>query len=266
MFEGFYIAAAGMLTQQRTINVLANNMANVKTAGFKARRVLTETHEQTFATKLENATSEIIGPGEATRIVRDVATDFGENLLEETGRPFDMALVGPGYFNIQGENTQYLTRNGNFDIDEEGYLILSGIGRVLGEKGEIQVNGSYFTVETDGTVYDSEDKAVAKLLITDPQVAAAEGEGEAAVNPEGANDLPLVQMTNGMYTVAEGVENTPSEGYSVYQKVLERPNTDLNREYTLVMEAQRAFQSCANALKIIDQVNQKTATEIASIG
>lgn len=263
MLEGFYIAAAGMLTQQRTINVLANNMANVKTPGFKARRVLTETHEQTFATKLENATSEIIGPGEATRIVRDVATNFGENLLEETGRPFDMALVGPGYFNIQGENTQYLTRNGNFDIDEEGFLILSGIGRVLGEKGEIQVNGSYFTVETDGTVYDSEGGAIARLLITDPQ--AAEGEA-AAADPEGANDLPLVQMDNGMYTVAEGVENTPAEGYSVYQKVLERPNTDLNREYTLVMEAQRAFQSCANALKIIDQVNQKTATEIASIG
>ncbi|MCI8441182.1 MAG: flagellar hook-basal body protein [Provencibacterium sp.] len=258
MLEGFYIAASGMLTQQRTINVLANNMANVKTPGYKARRVITETFEQELSTRMEKGNTQVIGPGEATRIVRDVATDFGENLLEETGRPFDLALVGPGYFNIQGEQNQYLTRNGNFDVDEEGFLILEGTGRVLGEKGEIEVGGSYFTVSTEGIVTDSEGNELDRLLITDPQ--AAEGQ------QGGAADLPLVSMDNGMYTVAEGVENTPSSGYSVYQNTLERPNMDLNREYTLVMEAQRAFQSCANALKIIDQINQKTATQIASIG
>ncbi|MCI8622841.1 MAG: flagellar hook-basal body complex protein [Provencibacterium sp.] len=259
MLEGFYIAASGMLTQQRTINVLANNMANVKTPGYKARRVLSETFEQELLIRMEKNNTQVIGAGEATRIVRDVATDFGENLLEETGRPFDMALVGPGYFNIQGENNQYLTRNGNFDVDTEGYLILEGAGRVLGEDGEIEVGGSYFTVSEDGVVMDSEGSELGRLLITDPQAA---GNGEQ----EGAADLPLVQQANGLYTVTEGVENTPATGYSVYQKVLERPNLDLNREYTLVMEAQRSFQSCANALKIIDGINQKTATQIASIG
>lgn len=258
MLEGFYIAASGMLAQQRTINVLANNMANVKTPGFKARRVISETFEQELLTRMEKGNTKVIGPGDATRVISDVATDFGENLLEETGRPFDLALVGPGYFNIQGEQNQYLTRNGNFDIDEEGFLVLKGAGRVLGEKGEIEVIGSDFTVSAEGIVFDSEGSEIDRLLITNPQAAEEQEEGAA--------DLPLVQMDNGMYIVTEGTENTPAEGYSVYQKVLERPNLDLNREYTLVMEAQRSFQSCANAMKIVDQINQKAATQIASIG
>ena len=108
VLEGFYIAASGMLAQQRTINVLANNMANVKTPGFKARRVISETFEQELLTRMEKGNTKVIGPGDATRVISDVATDFGENLLEETGRPFDLALVGPGYFNIQGEQNQYL--------------------------------------------------------------------------------------------------------------------------------------------------------------
>ena len=59
--------------------------------------------------------------------------------------------------------------------------------------------------------------------------------------------------------------NEAAEGYKIEQKVLERNNIDLNREYTLAMQAQRAFQACSQAIKIVDQMNQKAATSIASL-
>lgn len=262
MLEGFYTAASGVLMQERTLNVLANNMANIRTPGFRSERVISNTFDQTLLICRENGQDRLIGKGSPVRLVSDVATIYEETSLEETNRPFDMALVGAGFFNIQSTDGQtYLTRNGNFDVDEEGFLVLRGMGQVLGEKGPIEIGlTDRFTVDDDGTVKAADGTTIDKLLITDPMADTAEA-GTAAANAE-----PMKKYANGLYTVTDPAANLPAENVRVYQKQLERANLDLNREYTLVMEAQRTFQSCANALRTIDDINAKAATQIASIG
>lgn len=251
MLGGFYTAASGVLMQERTLNVLSNNMANVKTPGYRAERVISTTFEQALMTRQERGNTAVVGRGTPIRILQDVMTDFDNSSLEETGRPFDMAINGEGFFNIQTtdeEPVQYLTRNGNFDIDPEGFLVLRGVGRVLGEKGEIQVKDSNFVVDLDGTVYSSQNKVLDKLLVTAP-----------------APEIQVEKATNGLYTVEDFTANVPVTTSAIEQKVLERPNIDLNREYTLAMEAQRAFQTCSQALKMIDTINQKSVSQIASL-
>lgn len=236
-----------MLVQQRTLNVLSNNMANVKTPGFKVERVVTTTFKEALMQRKEGIKTEIIGTSVPVRIVEDVPSEFDPSSLEATGRPFDIAINGEGYFNIQYEDRQMLTRNGNFDMDEEGYLILRGAGRVLGENGEIQINSSSFFVAPDGTIYDDNNRRIDRLLVTYPA--------------EGAT---LEKFTNGLYTI-DNLELNEQVDVQIIQGTIEQSNIDLNREYTLVMEAQRSFQALSTAMRMVDTMNEKTVTQIASI-
>lgn len=249
MLNGFFTAASGMFMQQRTLNVLSNNIANAKTPGFRSKRVVSTTFEQALLMRQEGNNSVQIGAGAPIRIVDSVPTQFDPSFLQETGRPFDMAIEGDGFFTIQGGEQQYLTRNGNFDIDEEGYLVLRGQGRVLGEDGAIQLNTSSFSVDEDGTVYDADGRRIDRLLV---------------VQPEDYNALQSYE--NGMYGLdGAQMENMQASNVRVAQGVLEQSNIDMNREMSMAMEVQRTFQSCSKALTTIDQLNQKTVNELGRL-
>lgn len=246
MLSGFYTASSGMLVQQRNLNIISNNLVNSQTTGYKSERLITTTFDHEFLTRIEKNNNERIGSGSPVSLVDDVITNFNGSSLDETERPLDMAIVGEGFFNIQGEERQYMTRNGNFNIDQEGYLVFDGVGRVLGQNGAINLNGSSdFTVSSNGSIFDTNGQYVDRLLITMPA--------------EGAN---MTKYNNGLYSATGVVELNNA---TVYQNVLERSNTDMNLEYTRLIEAQRAFSSCSAALRIIDQMNAKAAT-LASIG
>ena len=257
MLRGFYTAASGILMQERTLNVLTNNMVNSQTPGFRASRVVSTTFDQEFMTRYERMNGpSAIGVGSPIRVVSDVPTQFDPSSLEETGRPFDVAINGDGFFNYQvtdaeGNQTQYLGRNGNFDIDAEGFLVLPGVGRVLGEKGTIHFEELHtdFIIETDGQVYDAEGTVIDRLLITQPP-----------------QDAKMVVAENGMFQVEDIALNEQINDRTILvQGWTERSNVDLNREYTLAIEAQRAFQACSSALQIVDKINQKAAQQIASL-
>lgn len=246
MLSGFYTAASGMLQQQRKLNVLSNNMINSRTPGFRAERVTSSTFEQELS-RQEQGNKTKIGAGAPIAILQDVQTVFDPSYLENTDRPYDIAINGDGFFNIDGGDKQFLTRNGNFDIDSEGYLVLKNVGRVLGQSGAIQVGSSNFKVDKNGIVYDAEGEELDTLLITQPQ------------------DLTkLEKYSNGMY-VDSASQASQVENAKVEQNAIERSNVDLNRELTLVMEAQRSFQACSTILKGLDEINQKTANQIAGL-
>ncbi len=253
MLSGFYTAASGVLMQQRTLNTISNNIANASTPGARSARLVSTTFEQELTTRLETGNTEVIGSQSPVRIVDTVFTDFDMGLVQETGRPFDFAITGDGFFsiNLDGSDQIAYSRNGNFDIDNEGYLELRGVGRVLGEGGEIFLGTSDFTVTSDGVIYNSEGNQVDTLRLRVP-----------------ADYNDLQQVTSGLYfnpNDAQAVDNIDGTPLTVLQGHFENSNIDLNREYTLLMEAQRGFQSCSSALQMIDVINQKTVSQISSL-
>ena len=240
MLAGFYTAASGILVQQRNLNEIGNNITNSQTVGYRTRRVVQSTFEHNLLTRFEHNKYTTIGEGDPCSLVDVVETNFDPNSLKETDWPYDMALVGDGFFNVQGAERQYLTRNGNFNIDDQGYLVLDGIGRVLGESGDLYIGGSDFTVTEDGMVFDQDGRYVDRLLITQP-----------------TPDANTYKFDNGMY-ITDNAQ--PLDKPTVYQKTLERANVDMNLEYTRLIEAQRNLQACATAMTTVDNLNAKSAT------
>ncbi len=246
-----------MLTQQRVINTLSNNIVNVNTPGARAERLVTTTFENELVKRLDSEGGEIVGMETPMRIAETVYTAYDQGFTNESGRPFDFAISGDGFFSIAfgtlEDGTQQIgyTRNGNFDIDDEGFLELRGVGRVLGEAGEIYLGTSDFTVLENGTILDAAGNVVDVLRMRMP-----------------ADYEDMQHLENGLFlnTNVEAETNMVNGApISVMQGFIESSNIDMNREYTLVMEAQRAFQSCSAALQIIDTINQRAVNELGSL-
>ena len=246
MLRGYYSAASGMLVEQRNLNVIGQNIVNSQTAGYRAQRVVQNTFDQELVTRYEGGVYTKIGDASQTNLVTTVDTIVNEASVYETENPYDMAILSDGYFNVNGaEGRTFMTRNGSFSLDDEGYLQLEGVGRVQGENGDIYVGGNNFTMDYLGNIYDVNGQFSGRLLITRP----AEGS-------------QILKFQNGLFITdnVEQVDNAEVMNYGY-----ERSNVDMNDEYTRLMEAQAAFKACSTALSTINQMNMKSASQIASI-
>lgn len=248
MHSGFYTIASGLLTRQREIDTIGNNLANLQTPGYRSDRIVTSAFELGLLKQQEGGAERTLSEGGSpVTIVGDSVTVMTGGDFQSTGRTLDIAIGGDGFFNVQGQDgTTYLTRNGQFTVDAQGYLALAGMGRVLGQGGLLQVGSDQVTVDQAGNVYNAAGGLVGALSIT-----------------RQADNTVLEKMDNGAFTAPQGAVN--AQGYTIYQGILERSNVDMNQEMTNFISAQRAFQTCSSALKMVDELDQQAATKIASI-
>ena len=125
MFKGFYNLTSGMLTQQRNLNVVGNNLVNISTAGFKQDRYTASTFDEVMYSRVGSLYSggQEIGQQSYIRATSDIYTDFTQGVMEPTGLNLDFCIIGDGFFAIEDpEGNVSYTRMGNFSLDEEGYL------------------------------------------------------------------------------------------------------------------------------------------------
>lgn len=165
--------------------------------------------------------------------------------MEETGNITDFAIVGPGFFAIDNEGQVLYTRNGSFNIDEEGYLYLAGLGRVQGEFGDIYVEKDNFGFLEDGSII-VEGEIVDKIAVFDFL---------------DYNDLN--KYGEGMFI--SDAEPDLAEYPVIRNKTLERSNVEVTEELTNIISSQRALQTAAQALKIYDSINDKAVNEIGKV-
>ncbi len=249
MFQGFYNLTSGMLTQNRRLNVISNNMANVNTTGFKGDQVAIKTFEEemVYRTGAEtNAQGGAIGTMyKATGIDREY-TDFEQGGIQQTTRNLDIALMSQGFFTVQVDGQELYTRNGSFSLDDEGFLAINGMGRVMGQNGEIQLGTEDITVDTMGNIYTREDnQLVDRLAIVDFE----------------NYDEDLTKADNGTFKASgEAI----AYDAVVMQKTLETSNVDAIEQMTEMMAASKALQSSAQILTMYDQLMSKIVTQIGN--
>lgn len=252
MDRGFYNAASAMMLQQRKLDTISNNLANVRTAGYKSETVATQTFNNILISRLDEDgiyyDSTEIGPNAPLRIVDRVLQSYTQGDISTTDVPTDLALAGEGYFNIVNlDGETYYTRNGAFQLDEEGYLAFGNLGRVQGINGDIDLMGrTDFTITEEGIIFDYEGNEIDTLKIS------------------WVDDVnKLAKQDNGMFTAGEA--EVFEIKCNVVQGALEGSSVDLNTQMTMVMEAQNRFQAMSTVLKTLDEINSLAVNQIGKL-
>lgn len=250
MFKGFYNLTSGMLSQGRRLDVVANNMTNISTAGFKADRYTDSTFQEVMISRVGNKdktqTTEL---GEQSYILApsQLYIDFDQGSLEETGLPLDFAIEGEGFFAISRDGEVGYTRAGSFTLDDNGNLCLAGQGQVLDNEGQpIQLPTDHIYVDKTGGIYSEGTRTYFATL------------GVYAFPDNGA----LERNARGLFT---GGGAAVSDAYVIHHKRVERSNVNMVQEMVSMMTTQRALQSAAQMSKIYDQVMTKDTSELGRL-
>jgi len=226
---GMYISAEGAAAQAARLEVIANNMANVDTAGFKQD---VPTFQARFAEAIQRGLStphdeSINDIGGGVKIV-DVQTDFSAGTFEPTGNPLDMAISGEGFFHIRGKDGQvYLSRAGNFALDPAGRLVTEN-----GQHPVLDQQNSEIVLAADQPWNMSPDGFVA-------QSGSLKALGLS--RPKSLNDL--VKVGDNLFRPLAQVEPIPLAERQVRQGYLEMSSANPVREMVAMIETTRGFEA-----------------------
>ncbi|ARM87031.1 flagellar basal body rod protein FlgG [Rhizobium sp. CIAT894] len=248
------IAATGMDAQQTNLEVIANNIANINTTGFKrARAEFSDLLYQTERAKgVANRANQAVVP-EGANIGLGVQTSAVRNLhlqgeLTQTGNDLDVALIGKGFFQIQStDGTTLYTRAGAFNKNDQGQLVTVDGYEVL-PGITIPTGSTELTISRSGEV--SAKLPGATSATTLGQLTLADFVNEAGLQPIGDN---LFQETAASGDAVVG--NPDEEGFAyMKQGYLESSNVDPVKEITELISAQRAYEMNSKVITTADEM------------
>ena len=253
------IAATGMLAQQTNVEVIANNLANMNTTGFKEQRaefqdLLYQNIEQAGAQSSDSGTivpSGIqLGAGVRTAAVYRAT---GQGDLQTTSNPYDMAINGPGYFRIQQpDGTDAYTRSGNFALSPEGQLVTSQ-GYVVAPGIAIPTTATAVTVNAQGQVQATIPGQTAPQTVG--QIELTRFPNDAGLQAQGSN---LFIETASSGAPQSGVPGSVGYG-TIQQGFLETSNVNAVEEITSLITAQRAYEMNSKVISAADEMLSETA-------
>lgn len=239
MNSGLYAACAALIARTQTLEVAANNLANVNTAGYKAQQVA-------FQSLLAKSGAANLSP--INRAINDFAVLGGTVInraagnFESTGSEFDLAVEGAGCFAVQTKAGVRYTRDGRFQVSTQGALTTSSGDAVLGDQGPVRLPNGPLSVAPDGTI--SVNGAVTGKL---KMVEFAPG---AQLRSEGGS----------YYSAPAGTERTAVNS-SVRQGVIESSNVNPMEAAVGLVALQRHFEMLQRALSIFHSDFNRIAVE-----
>ncbi|MGN6550216.1 MAG: flagellar basal-body rod protein FlgG [Pararhizobium sp.] len=248
------IAATGMNAQQLNLEVIANNIANINTTGFKrARAEFSDLLYETDRTQgVPNRADEAIIP-EGAHIGLGVQNIAIRNLhiqgtLTSTGNDLDLALVGKGWFQVKTANGDILyTRAGAFNTDANGQLITPD-GYAVEPAITVPQNTTNVTITRSGQVYAQVGNSTTQTLLG--QLTIANFANEAGLEPLGDN---LFRQTDASGAPVVGVPDDPGFAH-IQQGYLEASNVDPVKEITDLISAQRAYEMNSKVIQAADEM------------
>ncbi len=235
MDSGFYAACAALMARSQALDLVANNLANTSTPGYRGQHNI-------FRSFLATASGHQ-GSG-LNRAVNDFGISGGSQMdvtegnLEHTGNDLDFGVQGPGFFQIQTANGPVYTRNGNFQVSAQGQLMTSQGDPVMGDQGVIRIVGGPVTVSADGTISVKGAVAGKIKLVEFPPGTAMESVGKTYYSAPKNTGTPAKQSTmvqgslesSNVNPVAGAVELVAVQRYAeMMQRALSMFHTEFNR-------------------------------------
>jgi flagellar basal-body rod protein FlgG len=242
MDRGLYIAASGMLAEQIRQDLLANDLANVSTSGYKSDRA----SQRSFGDVLlsNTATGAIVGNLSYGASVTDIATDLTPGTLQDTGEPLDLAIEGDGFLAVQTDAGLRFVRGGRMVVDAEGRLATSAGQPLLDVNGQPVVVGGEtgVTIAADGTV---------------------------AVNGAAVSRLALVSLPDAQKLGESLFVGTPAAApatSAVRQGYLEASGVDAARAMVDMLISLRTFEANQRVIRTIDDTLGRAVNSAGAVG
>lgn len=259
MIRGFYNSVSGLITLQNEQETIANNIANINNNGYKKRLLLKQSFDDVMISNRQKLMGNKyvrnnIGTMNLGVKTSDVETIFTQGSFRSTDNITDFAIDGRGFFVAQNANGQEVyTRDGNFKINQQGYLITNDGCTVLGQnnttgaKEPIYVGHMNFTIDSNNNINVEGMGTTQKLMTVDFN------------NDDYKNLFPL---GDNYITTANPIYDAK---VNVVQNVLESSSVDATEEMTKLMEVKRQFETNQKFIKIQDEIVQKAANEIGRV-
>ena len=251
MYEAIMIAATGLKNQQRRMDVIANNVANVNSAAFKSDRL--DFKDALYTTGIVPNYPRTPAPdGNQQKghgvMVAGITKDYSTGAFQRTDRHLDVAIEGEGFYELEDPNGGIVyTRNGSLELGEggDGMYLVSGDGWFIhdadGQRIKVPDDMGSVAIDTDGTIRfeaNGEETTVKLGLFTFRNLTGLMSSGNGNLSE----------------TVASG-EKMPATGAVVRQGELEISNVKLSEEMTRIIRTQRVFQLSSRALTTADEMD-----------
>ena len=251
MQAGMYIAYTGARAAEKRLEQIANNLANVSSAGYKQDKTV-DSGVVPAASLAAPGRMSLAGETTGGQLLYSVPaaqyTDLGPGPLRPTGNPTDLSIEGDGYFTVQTINGIRLTRAGNFRLDAAGDLATFDGGKVLGGNGPIHVGEGALGVTSEGDVTVA-GAVVGKLKIQKPA-------DPSAMKKEGHS---LFIVPQGTPLVAAGAN------VRIQQGSIEEANVSPVTGMTEMVEASRMFDAYMKMMTTISELNSKASNDLGRV-
>lgn len=260
MARSIYLPLSGALMQEKRLDVLTNNLANVNTSGFKEDRPVF----QAILTGAEESSSNVpsvrsvshnplsLSMYELNRTLvafSGTKTDFSPGAIKKTGNPLDVAIVGDGFFSVETPQGVMYSRNGSLTISSNGDLVTQDGLPVLGQNGKISLEGDDISIGTDGTVLVDGNEVGKLKIVNFPR------------------PYPLKKVGGSLFSLTTSGENGKvNTDVNVKQGFLELSNVNVVKEMVMMVEVNRAYQAYQKVIQgVFDTITRKAVNEVGRL-
>jgi flagellar basal-body rod protein FlgF len=239
-------AASGLRSRMEALDVLANNLANAATSGFKSDREFYNLFTGDEASDRLPGASPLSVP-----VIEKQWTDFSQGVLQPTGNPYDLAISGRGFFVVNGPSGPLYTRNGSFQVSADGELVTTDQYPVqdAGGKSIRLTPGKTVDIATDGTVRQ-EGVLVGRIAVVDFK------------NTSGLRKMGATMFQNTL------TNNPPAatDKAEVQQGKLENSNVAVAEAAMRLVGTMRQFEMLQKAVGLSAEMGRRSIEEVAKVG
>lgn len=257
MVRGLYTAYTGMINEQKRLDAISNNIANANTTGYKRESISSQSFDDVLTIKIKDASegylNRAIGDMSLGVKVGEVYTDYTQGSVRQTGNTYDLAIQGEGFFNVNVENqngevsTKY-TRDGNFVMTSDGYIVDAYGNHLQGESGDIQVpvDASSISINSMGQIY-ADNTYVDTIILTDFE------------------DYDyLEKFGDNFYSPVDGAETKDATG-TILQGFTEQSNVNSVYEMVNMITVTRVYEANQKVMKTIDNMIDLAVNSVGKV-
>lgn len=251
MTRALYTGFTGMVNEQKRLDIISNNIANSATVGYKGENVTSQSFEDVLTLKIRDNSEyyldKSIGSMSLGVHIGEVYTDYSQGSLRETGNTYDLAVEGQGFFEVREGDTIRYTRNGNFTMTQDGFIVDTDGNHLQGESGDIQVPvDAEIAINTSGDIYANGEFVDTVKLVDFENYDYLEKVGDIS------------------YKAVDGAVSFDATGI-IRQGYTEQSNINAVSEMVDLIAITRAYEANQKVIQTEDSLLEKTVNQIGKV-